>query len=410
MKVCMMLYNPFTNDARVYREATALTKAGYEVMVLAVQSNDESLPAKEWIDYIEVIRIKRSVLPAFRMVLALILILIFIWTHFLIGMLVLILLLLLKRKVYQLMSVVQVIILMVYKGLKARADVYHAHDLNTLFQGIICAKLRRKKIIYDSHEVQISRNGYHPLFTLMIERSLVRFADCIIMTTKTRGDYFEHIYKRKPYIISNYAEFIDYDEVIPFDFYTQYQLNHETKILLYQGGIQKGRGLGELVKAMQEVEGAHLFIIGPSFKGEKERLLELIKEANLHAKITFIDKVPYKDLLSYTKSAYIGFQLLQPINFNHMSALSNKLFEYMMMHVPIIACDLIEIQEVIKEAGVGLTVDSCNSLEIAKAINHLLNNSERHAHFTKQCKIAKYLYNWDHEKQKLIQIYSDLQG
>lgn len=59
----------------------------------------------------------------------------------------------------------------------------------------------------------------------------------------------------------------------------------------------------------------------------------------------FIPKVPLEDLPKYTKNAYLGFQVLNNVCFNHWSASSNKLFEYMMAEVPVIACSFPEIKK-----------------------------------------------------------------
>lgn len=46
--VCMFVWNHFTNDARVLRECTALTEAGYEVDLIAIHNwKNEELPKKE---------------------------------------------------------------------------------------------------------------------------------------------------------------------------------------------------------------------------------------------------------------------------------------------------------------------------------------------------------------------------
>lgn len=45
--VCMFVWNHFTNDARVLRECTALTEAGYEVDLIAIHNwKNEELPKK----------------------------------------------------------------------------------------------------------------------------------------------------------------------------------------------------------------------------------------------------------------------------------------------------------------------------------------------------------------------------
>ena len=60
-----------------------------------------------------------------------------------------------------------------FKGYIQNADIYHANDLNTLPQAIVCSKLRLKPkpLIYDSHEVQSDRTGYNPKQLSVLSRS-----------------------------------------------------------------------------------------------------------------------------------------------------------------------------------------------------------------------------------------------
>ena len=59
-KVCMFVWNYFTNDARVTREARTLVKAGYQVWVIAVHDPlDPDLPKIETNDNINIIRVSR---------------------------------------------------------------------------------------------------------------------------------------------------------------------------------------------------------------------------------------------------------------------------------------------------------------------------------------------------------------
>jgi len=411
-----MLLNPFTNDARVKREARCLIDEGYVVDIIAIKTKD--VKSFEVLDGINIIRVEKSgrwirflrnkkykLLLVSLLVVSLFLLL---YIKVYLAVLLLIGITLIRKWLINLMMFIRVVIKMSKIGLKNRYDIYHAHDLNTLIQVVICAKMRRKKCIYDSHEVQTSRSGYNRLTTKFLEWFLVHFIDEMIMTTETRANYIEKIYHFKPKVIHNYAEFIDYDEVDSIDYYQTYQISLDKKIILYQGGLQPGRGLTHLVRAMCEVDDGHLVIIGKSYKDEKKHLLEIVDEYNLDHRVTFIDKVPLHELPRYTKGAYMGCQLLQNINFNHYSALSNKLFEYMMMHLPIISCNLIEIRKVVEENKIGLVVNSDHVNEISTAINQLIHDPDLHTRFVSNCRRAKLIYNWDNERHQLIRIYHHL--
>ncbi|MFP6334694.1 glycosyltransferase, partial [Bacillus subtilis] len=128
-----------------------------------------------------------------------------------------------------------------------------------------------------------------------------------------------------------YSEKYDIQDKPKINLHELIGISKNEKILLYQGGLQQGRGLELLIEAMDQIEEGHLLFIG----GGKltQSLKDQSKQSAQSSRIHFLDKVPFQQLPSYTREAYLGFQVLQNICFNHYSASSNKLFEYMMAHV-----------------------------------------------------------------------------
>src|SRR5699024_5375784 len=93
--------------------------------------------------------------------------------------------------------------------------------------------------------------------------------------------------------------------------------------------------------------------------------------------------------------------------FNHYSASSNKLFEYLMAHVPVIGSDLPEIKRVIEEEQVGLIVQEANTVQLNEAIQILINDDELRTTLKRNTESAKRKYNWENEKRILNNIYSE---
>lgn len=145
-----------------------------------------------------------------------------------------------------------------------------------------------------------------------------------------------------------------------------------------------------------------VFIGDGRIKPELERM---VNEMDLNHKVKFLPKVNLSDLPNYTKNAYLGFQVLNNVCFNHFSASSNKLFEYIMSHVPVVACSFPEIKRVVEGEHVGLCVDSHDHVEIANAVNVLLENEILRNEMSENCKQAKLKYNWEVEKENLLTIY-----
>ena len=379
----MFVWNNFVNDARVLREATALTEMGYRVTVIAKKEMDEQhLPSAETVAPGVIVnrplklelpkRIQRRIKSG-----------------------------VLNKHIPNMLTMLKMMAL----GRKQDADVYHSHDLNTLLQGIASAKLRRKRkpLIYDSHEVQTSRTHYSFGKIYWIEKFLLKFVDHVIVENDTRADYHRRLYKKRPTPVHNYSEFYDIEAVEAYPIREEFKIPDTQKVVLYQGGMQEGRGLFKLLDAFKDIEGARLIMIGDG--KERDNLIDYHKELGLEDKVDFIQRVPYRELRRYTKSADIGIQFLENTNFNHYSASSNKLFEYIMAHVPVIGSRLPEIEAVIEGEQVGLTVEPEITKQLKEAIQKLVDDDVLREKFRENTKQAKLKYNWNNEKDVLKRIY-----
>lgn len=423
--VCMFVWNHFTNDARVLRECIALSEDGYQVDLICIADpNDKELPNFEQVNSnFTVNRVRRY--PTSLLILQklykkildnkfLLLISAIIWFLLLVMLPVVIITLtllaavLLKTKLKGFVIKGNIIIRMIAKAYRSKYDIYHANDLNTLPQAYIASKWRlsRKKLVYDSHEVQTSRTGYNPKTIKRVESFFIKKIDTMIVENDTRAEFNEKLYGFYPNVLHNYP-FINQSSINEkIDLHSLLNLPTDEKILLYQGGIQVGRGLDKIVQAVPMFNEGIVVFIGDG--KIKPTLMKMVEDMNLEDKVKFIPKVPLADLPKYTKSAYIGFQVLNNICFNHYSASSNKLFEYMMAGVPVVACDFPEIKRVVEGDKTGICIDSHNPEEIAKAVNQLLSDEMLRNQLSRNSIKASFKYNWENEKLRLYETYSSL--
>ncbi|WP_414047862.1 glycosyltransferase [Macrococcus equi] len=425
-KVTMFVWNHFTNDARVNRECTTLSQNNYDVHLIAIDDpKDESVLKEETInDKFRVTRVQRypSFITAYQndkntflitvgavsTVIGVTLLYFNLMLLIYFASLLLMMALSVKlRKVRKNIVNGAIIARMIFNGYKDNADIYHSNDLNTLPQGIICSKLRLKpkKLVYDSHEVQTSRTGYNPKTIKLVESFMIKFVDEMIVENHTRAKKNEELYGFYPNTLYNYSELYNIEDKPDVDLHQELGLPKDEKILLYQGGLQKGRGLELLIEMMPQVTEGTLVFLGA---GKLEKTLkEMAANSPVSHRIKFIKKVHFKALPSYTKQAYLGFQVLQNICFNHYSASSNKLFEYIMAHVPVVSCNFPEVKAVVDQ-GVGISVDSHDVNQIADAVNQLVKNEALRNQYSEKCKEIKKIYNWENEQKKLLEVYNSL--
>jgi len=423
-KIGMFVWNHFTNDARVLRECTALAEKGYDVKLIAIhdpkQKDLKKVETRNGFNIVRVNRYPKYILlinkvisklkrnKVFALPLLVIIGLIFDISPLIAIILILAMATIAIKGVRAFLIKTHIFLSMIIEGIKFNADVYHSNDLNTLPQGIICSKiLRRRYLVYDSHEVQSSRTGYgKPAY--YIEKTLIKFIDKMIMTNRTRAEYVKELYNIDlPEIVHNYPFYTKNDSIEnKYDIYTMLDIPRDKPILLYQGGIQVGRGLDKIVEAIDKFnDGITVFIGDGRLKPE---IIKMVEERNLNEKVRFLDKVPVDELKYYTANAYLGFQVLNNVCFNHYSACSNKLFEYMMSKVPVVACNFPEIKRVVQEEQIGIVVNSHDPNEIANAVNTMLSDKSLHSMFKENCVTAREKYNWDKEKGNFIRIYDEL--
>lgn len=422
-KVGMFVWNHFTNDARVLRECTALSDAGYDVDLICIHDpKDSTLPRFEQRNNrFKIYRLRRYpiLLELMQKVyhfslqnklfgvlsLALWAVLAY-FAPIVVIPLTILAIILVKTKVNVLWVRGSLILRMILKGYFRNYDIYHSNDLNTLPQGFISAKWRfkPKKLIYDSHEVQTSRTGYNSPIHGKMEAYLIKKIDEMIVENNTRAKYNEDLYGFYPHVVHNYPfkqqtskneEKVNLHEILG--------IPKNEKILLYQGGIQTGRGLDKLIKAVPHFKEGVLVLLGDG-KIKKE-LQNMVKKMNLEEKVKFHRKVPVGELPKYTRNGYIGFQVLNNVCFNHYSASSNKLFEYMMAGVPVVACSFPEIQRVVEGDGTGVSVDSHDPVSIADGVNWLLEHPEQYEKMKIKSIKASKKYNWEKEKNIFLNLY-----
>lgn len=388
--ITMFLWNNFTNDARVTREAKALSQNSYKLNIICKKEKNEKelLSHETFKTGYTATRLYKNELPD---------------------------ILVNKIKNRKLKTILTkhfpnavLMIKMIIQGYKDNSDVYHSHDLNTLIQGVICSKFRNDKkfLVFDSHEVNTSRTNYNIKIVGILEKILLKFVDKTIVENDTRGRYHELLYGKKPTSLHNYSEYYEIDEVKPVNVFKKYNLPQK-KVFLYQGGLQSGRGLELLVRSFYEANiDAYLFFVGD---GKLRTYLEgMVKQLNMQNKVIFTGRVPYTALRSYTKNAYAGFQILQNTNFNHYSASSNKLYEYMMAHVPVIATNMPEIKNVVEKEKIGIIIEENNQEQLTKAIFEMFNNETLHEKFKYNMRNAKNKYNWSKEEKIILNLYSEI--
>jgi glycosyltransferase involved in cell wall biosynthesis len=226
-----------------------------------------------------------------------------------------------------------------------------------------------------------------------------------ITTTGTRAKFFARAYSiPRPLVLQNRPRLtvVNHSQRIR----DELQLDRPWPIVLYQGGLQQGRGLERLVDAAAQVEDAYFVFIGG---GRLESVLkDRAQSLPLESRVHFIPTVALQELPYYTASADIGVQPIENTCLNHFSTDSNKLFEYVVAGLPVVASSLPEIRKVVNKHDLGLLVQPGNTGELVAALRKLVTDTSLREHFHVNASRAAGELNWEEQEHGLVKLYENL--
>jgi glycosyltransferase involved in cell wall biosynthesis len=378
-KVCIVQYNASTFLARVDRSARTLAEMGFEVVLIALQMDDE--PAFEQREGYVVKRVpmkwrkKTRRLRAFRWIEAV-------------------------SRTYAAAS-------------REQADIYNARDIYPLMVCWLAAKRRRARFVYDSDELNLYRNWpwtskrWWQVLGGAYEGFFIRRADLNITTDTGRADILEKRYGiERPTIVMNVPDLVD--PIRPDEAFRARALGGQQHLLLYTGTLIPNRGLLECVDALAELPGCALAYVG--FGHLAEKIKDRIAEKGLEERAQVFGAVPYETLIGYTAAADIGLVPIVGSCLSYVYAAPNKLFEYMMAGLPVAASDLPDMAAIVEEDRVGKLIDDpTDPVDIAAAVRELLDGEEPlEAYGTRGQRAVRERFNWGLEKRRLVEAYEKL--
>ena len=137
----------------------------------------------------------------------------------------------------------------------------------------------------------------------------------------------------------------------------------------------------------------------------EDELKALAKERGIEANVKFIPWVPYEEKERLSAQASMGIITYLPYA-NNTSCLPNKLFDYMLVGLPVIASDFPLYREVVEPNRCGLIVEPDRPQQIAEAMTYLIEHPQEARQMGENGRHAVLeQYNWEQESAKLLRIY-----
>lgn len=284
-----------------------------------------------------------------------------------------------------------------------RADILVANDLDTLAAVYVASRIRRKTIIYDSHEYftevpeLISRPLTRRIWQILERSILPKLAYMYTVSDSIAMDYNKK-YGIEMAVIRNFP--LRLKKTVR---HKKFLRTGDDKIILYQGSLNIGRGLELTIRAVQQMDNVKLIIIGTG--DVEDKLRKLVHILGVQDKVSFLGRIPQKELVEYTVQADIGISLEETMGLNYYYALPNKLFDYIQAEVPVIVSDLPEMAAVVRHYDIGMVAQTVDSAKLAGLFTEMLHNTQKRKYWKENLKKAAEELCWEREEHKLLELY-----
>jgi len=298
--------------------------------------------------------------------------------------------------------------LILRKASNLDADIYHLHDPELIPIGLKLKKLG-KKVIFDAHEdvpKQILSKPYlNPVVRKLISKAFEKYEawackkfDAIVAATPFIKNKFLLI-NEITIDVNNYPILGELKNVSHNSFINR-------RDVCYIGGLTTVRGIKELVLAIGAAKGNSRLKIAGTFS---EKNLEVeIKRAAGWARVDVLGWLDREGVRTLLNSSLAGLVTLHPTP-NYIDALPVKMFEYMSAGLPVIASNFPGWREIIEGNDCGICVDPLDPESIAAAIDTLTQDPlEAERMGSNGSSAVNLRYNWQIEKEKLLNLYSML--
>jgi len=279
-------------------------------------------------------------------------------------------------------------------------DIINANDLDTIFPAVWVAKIKGIKVVYDAHEYfteqeEVVNRPNVKRFWKAIERFSIPRVDAAYTVSKGYASLFKDEYNVDFKIVRNATILRELpkkcDKSVPY--------------ILYQGAVNYGRGLEELIEAMKSVD-CQLYICGDG--DILSQLKEQTKKAGLANKVKFLGFVEPEKLREYTCGATIGLTLFAKAGLSHWHSLANRFFDYMHAGVPQIAMTYPEYIAFNEKDEVAVLIDNIDPKNVANALNTLLSDTDLYTKLSKNALKAREHANWQAQEKVLVGTYNNL--
>ncbi len=293
--------------------------------------------------------------------------------------------------------------------LSNRFDIIGSIDLDSLLPCFLASRIKRKSIVFDAHEyfTEVPEVVNRPM-TKWVWQALGNWIIPKLKYAYTVSASLQTLFTKKYGVDFQLVRNITKKETL-----NNTSLNKKSKytdhpIILYQGVLNEGRGLEEIIKTMQLLPKGELWLAG---EGDlSNQLRQLAIDLGLTNRVKFLGYLQPDALKLVTFQATIGLNLLENKGLSYYYSLANKTFDYMYAGIPALHMNFPEYASINEELEIGILVDDLQASTLKKAVLRLITDKDFYQKIENNCQQGTAIFNWAIEETKLVAIYKKAVG
>src|SRR5687767_5288782 len=280
----------------------------------------------------------------------------------------------------------------------ASFDIVCACDLDTALPARLSSAIKRKRSVYDAHEYftevpELRGRSFVKSIWEFIAKITIPGFDLRYTVGEELANIMSKKYGVPFHVIRNIPSQIqtELNEITP---------ERNERILFYEGALNVGRGLEEILRTMQQLPDWEFWMAG---EGDiTDKLKRLSKELNVEERVKFLGWVFPKDLPVWISKARIGINLREKGSLNDYYSLPNKFFDFIHAGLPSINMNYPEYERVCTRYPCALLIETVSTKDILRAINRIETEQGLYEAMVAACEEAAMECNWANEGNKWV--------
>ena len=256
------------------------------------------------------------------------------------------------------------------------ADIVYCNDFDTLLCGVVHKKVHGSRFVYDEHDLYCDSFPYlFPLiyryFIAQFEFKFIKYADAVISVSESATEWIAKTYDLidTPLFVPNCKD-VKEESLVRGD-----EIDYPIR-LYFQGFVDAGKGLGEVIEAIKDSDEAVLHL--RCFENDYlTGLKEFVKINKLEEKVKFLEPVSPLDVISATYTdGDIGLTIMGgETSIGLRNTITNKLIEYLTAGLPVIvSAGMFDQAGIVKKYDAGFVIGAGIGDELPGILDEIREN------------------------------------